>query len=178
MNQKTKKPWQLVMLLTLDLALLILISSICAEKAQAMCLGCNGERVAAVQRRLAEMGIYNGNADGEYDFSTRSAVKELQRLSGIDPSGETDFETLRAMGLSARSDICFSAEVELLARCIHQSGCQGYPQMLETALDILENAQGIQTLGKYISQNYPSVTACSEPSSQAYSAALQAVLMR
>lgn len=163
------------MLLMLDLALLILISAVCTSRAHSMCLGCSGERVAAVQRRLAEMGLYSGKADGEYSFATRKAIKAVQRNSGIDPDGETNYETLSAMGINSSYDICFSAEVELLARCIQQSNCQSYPQMLKTAFEILDETHGIETLGKYISRNFSSFSSSSEPSSQAYSAALQAI---
>lgn len=175
MTQKNKKLWQLVMLLTLDLALLILISTVCAAKTQAMCLGCSGERVAAIQRRLAELGFYGYKADGEYCLATRKAIKSFQQNSGIDSDGEADYETLSAIGINSSYGICFSAEVELLARCIQQSDCQSYPQMLKTAFEILNETQGIETLGKYISQNFFSFSSGSEPSSQAYAAALHAI---
>lgn len=176
MNRKTKKLWHLVMLLAVDLALLILIGTLCAARTQAMFLGCSGERVAAVQRRLAQAGIYNGLSDGEYCIETRSAVRKFQRENGLSASGETDFETLFAMGINSRTAPCFTTEVELLARCIQQSGCHTYPQMLQKGTEILSITDGSITLGQYISETFPDFLSHSdEPSSQAYSAALQAI---
>lgn len=176
MNQKTKKLWHLVMLLTVDLALLILIASVCASKAQAMCLGCSGERVAAIQQRLAEMGVYSGLPTGEYNLETRRAIKKIQHENGLAASGETDFETLAAMGINSRTALCFTAEAELLARCIQLSNCQSYPEMLEKGIEILKETESPNTLGKYIAQNFPDfLFHTNEPTSQAYSAALQAI---
>ena len=176
MNCKTKRMWHLVMLLAVDLALLVLITTLCTAKTQAMFLGCNGERVAAVQRKLNQKGLYSGVCDGEYCIKTRSAVKEIQRKSGINPSGKTDFETLCAIGVTSRTAPCFSFEVEILARCIQQSNCLSYPQMLKKGIEILSKTDSSVTIGRYISIYHPDFFQISdEPSSQAYSAALQAI---
>ncbi len=175
MNRRTKKMWHLVILLAVDLAMLVLIASICTAKTQAVFLGCNGERVAAIQRKLTESNLYNGLCDGEYCIETRSAVKKIQQKNGIQSSGETDFETLCAMGITSRTAPCFTSEVELLARCIQQSNCQTYPQMLEKGMEILTATKTSKTLGQYISSSFPDFLRNSdEPSSLAYTAALQA----
>lgn len=176
MNRRTKKMWHLVMLLAVDLALLVLIGSLCAARTQALFLGCSGERVAAVQRKLTQTGFYNGVCDGEYCIETRSAVKKFQRKNELSPNGETDFETLITMGVTSRTAPCFTAEVELLARCIQQSGCLSYPQMLDRGIEILSATENSVTSGQYISDSFPDfLTHSDEPSSQAYSAALQAI---
>jgi len=178
MNQKTKKLWQLVMLLTVDLTILIFLTSLSAERADAMCLGYTGERVAAIQYRLSELGLYGNIPCGQYDFETRRGVKYIQRQNGIEPDGETNYKTLAAMGLDSRSGLCFTAQTELLARCIQQSDCLTYPEMLEIGRYILGNVGDCEALGKYISKNYPSFydkTVGTEPSSQAYTAAIEAI---
>lgn len=176
MNRKTKKLWHLVMLLAIDLALLILIGSLSAARTQAMFLGCSGERVAAVQQKLSQAGFYSGLSDGEYCIETRSAVRKFQSENGLPTDGETSFETLSAMGITSRTALCFTSEAELLARCIQQSGCNTYPQMLKKGIEILGITGGSVTLGQYISDTFPDfLNHADEPTSQAYSAALQAI---
>ena len=176
MNCKTKRMWHLVMLLAVDLALLVLITTLCTAKTQAMFLGCNGERVAAVQRKLNQKGLYSGVCDGEYCIETRSAIKNFQQTNELLPSGNADYETLRAMGITSRYAPCFTFEVEMLARCIQQSNCLSYPQMLKKGIEILSKTDSSVTIGRYISIYHPDFFQISdEPSSQAYSAALQAI---
>ena len=40
-----------------------------------MCLGCSGERVAAVQRQLGRLGLYDGEISGLYDLGTGAELK-------------------------------------------------------------------------------------------------------
>ncbi len=175
MNQKSKKLWQLVMLLAIDLALLALISTLCMSRAQATRLGSSGERVAAIQQMLAEKGFFSGAAGGEFCPKTRSAVKDFQESVGISSSGNADFETLRELGISSRTALCFTAEAELLARCIAASGCSGYAEMLRKGQEILGKAKAARTLGSYVCEFYPHILSAGEPSSAAYAAALQAL---
>ena len=176
MTQKSKKLWHLVMLLAFDLALLILISSLICTRSYAMHLGSDGERVLQVQRHLASAGFYDGEADGIFSLKTRSALKKFQNNCGIGANGETDYETLKALGISSRTAECFTAEAELLARCIQLSGCVTYHEMLEKGLEILESTGGIGTLGSYAVSAFPDIYGkTDEPMCQAYSAAVQAM---
>lgn len=175
MNPKTKKLWQLTALLTLDLIIMILISSVSAN---AEMLGNSGERVAEIQHVLKKRNLYQGNENGVFDFRTKSAVAEFRSVNGKEKSGEVNYETLCALGLDARASVCFSAEAELLARCITLSGCRTYPEMLDEADKIIRNTSDAATLGKYISVNYPSfLSADVTPSPEAYSAAVQSIRM-
>lgn len=176
MKQKSKKLWYLAILLAFDLALLILISSLISTKSLAMHLGSGGERVSRVQQQLAEFGFYEGNADGTFSLKTRSALKKFQKNNGIAASGKTDYETLEALGISSRTAVCFTAEAELLARCIQLSGCHSYHEMLEKGIEILNECSGINTLGKYASAGFSDcLIYADEPDSTAYSAAIQAM---
>lgn len=161
------------MLLAFDFALLMLISS---ANAQAMHLGFSGERVLTVQQQLAKAGFYAGKCSGEFNLETRSAIRKFQKANGLEVNGETNFETLEAMGISSRTSVCFTAEAELLARCIQQSGCHGYHEMLDKGIEILRESGGMNTLGKYAADNFSdSLIYAGEPSCTAYSAAVQAI---
>ncbi len=173
MNPKIKKLWQLTALLAVDLIILILISSVCAR---AEMLGSSGERVAAIQHELRKLNLYKGRENGIFDFETKKAVTEFRSINGLKKIGETNHETLCALGLDARASECFSSDAELLARCITLSGCRTYPEMLGEADRIIKNTSCALTLGKYISVNYPHfLSADVTPSPEAYSAAVQAI---
>lgn len=177
MTTKTKKLWQLVMLLAFDLAILILLSSFSGAKTQALCLGCSGEKVVQIQQKLSEIGLYSGKISGEFNFSTRRGIKAFQKNRGIEPSGEADYETVFNLGLNSELP-CFSSKAELLARCIQQSNCQSYPEMLEKGFEILSKTDGAATLAQYISLHFPNFhkkQAPDEPTSEAYKAALQSL---
>lgn len=175
MTQKTKKLWQLVMLLAIDLALLIFISALCSSNARAMHMGCSGERVAEIQQALIRNGYFSGEANGTYCIKTGISVRKFQQDAGISISGKADFETLAKLGISSRTALCFTAEAELLARCIQQSGGTGYGEMLKTGQEILDKTKAARTLGSYAAEFYPEAFYAGEPSSAAYTAALQAI---
>lgn len=172
MTQKSKRIWQLVMLLAADLAMLILISTFTAN---AMRMGSSGERVAAIQQVLYDKGLFSGEISGIYCTKTGRAIKSFQQSSGIRRSGEADYSTLTELGISSRTALCFSAEVELLARSIQQSGCRSYAEMLKKGQEILDKTKAARTMGSYVCEYYPDIIRAGEPSSDAYSAALQAI---
>ena len=163
------------MLLAINLLMLILISSVCALRSDAVCLGSSGERVAAVQKKLKESGLYNGAVNGICDFATRKAIKAFQKQNGAEQSGEADYETVSLLGIGCRAGDCFSAETELLARYIKLSGSTNYPDMLRIGEELLENA-GKMPLGQYIlnsDKNFFKKVFTTEPTSESYSCALQ-----
>ncbi|MBQ2846696.1 MAG: peptidoglycan-binding protein [Clostridia bacterium] len=173
MDKKTKKLWQITALIAVNLALLIIVSS---ANAGAVRLGGNGERVAQIQSELKKKKLFGGNINGTYDFATRRAISEFQLQNGIENSGEADFETISALGLCTECDELFSARSELLARCIYQSGCRTYPEMLEKGTEIINQTENSQTLGKYIALYYPDFMSISDnPPEEAYSAAMKAI---
>ncbi len=173
MSSKTRKLWKLTALLAIDLVFLFLISSVCARAER---LGSSGERVAAIQHELRKLNLYHGKENGIFDFETKKGISEFRKLNGLKHSGETNHETLRALGLDARSSECFSSDTELLARCITLRGCRTYPEMLAEADRIIENTRSALTIGKYISVNFPSfLSEDVTPSPEAYSAAIQAI---
>ena len=163
------------MLLAIDLALLIFISTLCSSTAVATRMGCNGERVAEIQQMLNRKGFFCDKPSGTYCIKTNNAVKDFQQHSGVKCSGEANYETLKKLGISSRTALCFTAETELLARCIQQSGCQSYAEMLKTGQEIIKRTKAAQTLGSYVCEVFPDSINAGEPSSAAYSAALHAI---
>ena len=49
--------------------------------------GSRGERVAELQRRLAELGYYTGEVDGQFGTATEQAVMLFQRACGLEADG-------------------------------------------------------------------------------------------
>ncbi len=173
MSKKTKKLWQIVMLLSVNVALLIIV---CAANAEAICLGGSGERVAEIQRELKKLGLFSGEISGEFDFKTRRAVKNFQQINSIKSNGEANFETLSLMGLNSKNR-CFCAETELLARYLQNHGGAEYYDMLSTGIEAVRD-KGSLTLSRYIMLSDPEFfgnISSDEPSPQAYSAAIHAI---
>lgn len=58
-----------------------------------------GQDVVYLQLRLREKGMVFGNVDGKYGKMTVLAVKYYQVWHGLTPTGKTDAETYRSLGL-------------------------------------------------------------------------------
>lgn len=58
-----------------------------------------GQQVVYLQSRLKERGIIFDNADGRYGKMTELAVKYYQIWNGLNPTGKTDTETYRSLGM-------------------------------------------------------------------------------
>lgn len=58
-----------------------------------------GQQVVYLQSRLKERGIIFDNADGRYGKMTELAVKYYQIWHGLNPTGKTDIETYRSLGM-------------------------------------------------------------------------------
>ncbi len=55
------------------------------------------EAVRAVQKRLKELGYYNGSADGDFGPATEAAVKAFQKANGLSADGKVGKQTLAKM---------------------------------------------------------------------------------
>jgi len=85
--------------------------------------GSTGSEVKSIQKKLKELGYYNGSVDGIYGSRTQSAVKSFQRNVGITADGIAGKTTLLYLGLgggggSSNSTSYSNADVELLAKVI------------------------------------------------------------
>lgn len=59
--------------------------------------GMKGDAVKDVQQKLIALGYLNGGADGSYGGKTAAAVKAFQQASGLEPTGEADDATQKAL---------------------------------------------------------------------------------
>lgn len=59
--------------------------------------------VARVQRRLEDLGLYRGAADGRWGPKTRDALQRFQRDRGLEATGDPTEPTLSALGLAGAS---------------------------------------------------------------------------
>lgn len=174
MSEKNRELWQITVIVAVNLLLLIIISAV---RADAVCLGCSGEKVAAVQNALKNKGFYGGEISGEFGFETRKALKAYQKNEGLPDSGETDYSTVSALGLGARSGECFDASTEILARYLKMNGGSNYPEMLASAQRSLDES-GQLPLAQYLlnsDEKFFGDLLSTEPTSQNYSSALQAI---
>ena len=64
---------------------------------QSMRLGFQGEAVRTVQRRLKELGYYNGSIDGDFGAETDKAVKAFQKANGLAADGKVGENTLKKL---------------------------------------------------------------------------------
>lgn len=83
--------------------------------------GSTGDEVKSIQKKLKELGYYNGNVDGVYGGRTQSAVISFQKNVGITADGIAGKTTLLYLGLggsSSNSTSYSNADVELLAKVI------------------------------------------------------------
>ena len=64
---------------------------------QSMRLGFQGEAVRTVQRRLKELGYYNGSIDGDFGAETEKAVKAFQKANGLTADGKVGEQTLKKL---------------------------------------------------------------------------------
>jgi N-acetylmuramoyl-L-alanine amidase len=84
-------------------------------------LGSRGDEVRQVQRKLKELGFFNGAVDGIYGVKTQSAVRNYQKSVGITADGIAGPKTLLYLGLgssSSSSGQFSSSDIYLLAKVI------------------------------------------------------------
>lgn len=81
--------------------------------------GSQGEEVRRVQKKLKELGYYNGAVDGVFGTATKNAVIAFQKNCGITADGVAGPKTLLYLGLGDSSSGKYSqSDIELLAKLI------------------------------------------------------------
>ncbi|MCD7872465.1 MAG: peptidoglycan-binding protein [Clostridiales bacterium] len=85
--------------------------------------GSSGSEVKQIQKKLQELGYYNGSIDGIFGSETQNAVKKFQRNVGITVDGIAGSKTMLYLGLGGSSSSASgtqysSSDVELLAKVI------------------------------------------------------------
>ena len=85
-------------------------------------IGSRGEEVRQVQKKLKELGLYNGSVDGIYGVNTQKAVRQFQKNCGITADGIAGPKTLLYLGLgsgtSSYAGGYSSSDIYLLAKVI------------------------------------------------------------
>jgi peptidoglycan hydrolase-like protein with peptidoglycan-binding domain len=71
-------------------------------KPQKLKSGAKGERVVALQKRLTELGYWNGKADGSFGSNTQQAVYALQKAAGLGRDGVVGPKTQKALDRGVR----------------------------------------------------------------------------
>jgi peptidoglycan hydrolase-like protein with peptidoglycan-binding domain len=65
-------------------------------------VGAKGADVLALQKRLTELGYWNGKADGHFGGTTQQAVFALQKTAGIGRDGSVGPQTRKALAAGVR----------------------------------------------------------------------------
>lgn len=84
-------------------------------------LGSRGDEVRKIQKKLKELGYYNGNIDGIYGIATKKSVTAFQKNCGITADGIAGTKTLKFLGLGSSgnpSSPNTSSDLRLLAKLI------------------------------------------------------------
>lgn len=66
--------------------------------------GASGPEVLALQKRLTELGYWNGEADGKFGGTTLQAVHALQKAAGVSRDGLVGPQTFAALDRGVRPD--------------------------------------------------------------------------
>ncbi len=84
-------------------------------------VGSRGEEVRSIQRKLKQLGFFEGTVDGIYGVKTQSAVRKFQKSVGITADGVAGPKTLLYLGLDSNSSGAggySSSDIYLLAKVI------------------------------------------------------------
>lgn len=85
-------------------------------------LGSRGDEVRQIQKKLKELGFFNGTVDGIYGVKTQSAVRSFQKSVGLTADGIAGPKTLLYLGLGSGSSSSngsySSSDIYLLAKVI------------------------------------------------------------
>jgi peptidoglycan hydrolase-like protein with peptidoglycan-binding domain len=71
-----------------------------AAKATLYVMGSNGPEVAAIQKKLGEVGFATGETDGKFGKGTQDAVKAYQKSKNLSADGIVGTKTIASLGLS------------------------------------------------------------------------------
>jgi peptidoglycan hydrolase-like protein with peptidoglycan-binding domain len=64
--------------------------------------GAKGDEILALQRRLTELGYWNGRADGKFGSTTQQAVFAVQKTAGLQRDGVVGPKTQKALDQGVR----------------------------------------------------------------------------
>ena len=124
-QQSIRKILYLAIAIILSFSAVYLCYDIAIEKAESVealsKFGSKGEEVRKIQKKLKELGHYNGAVDGIYGSATKKAVIAFQKSCGITADGIAGPKTLKYLGLEDTSSSAgkySQSDIELLAKLI------------------------------------------------------------
>lgn len=114
------KKHSLNIVFTVILSVLIIFISLTSSTAQALSkYGSTGDEVIAIQKKLNELGYYNGSIDGSFGTNTKKAVIAFQKDNNLSADGIVGDKTLEALAITSSNNSSFTeSEINLLARII------------------------------------------------------------
>ena len=117
-QNKTKRIWQVALILMLNLVIIALVST--APTAEALSkMGSRGQEVREIQTKLQAKGYYTIAVDGIYGTKTYNAVKQFQKDNRLSVDGIAGPQTLKALGITSSGNSGYSSsDYNLLARMI------------------------------------------------------------
>lgn len=80
----------------------------------AMRIGSEGEAVRVLQENLIELGLYDAEADGQYNIDTAAGVRGLQSLLGLPADGICSLQTIQAFNLAIKNNILLPGSAQLI----------------------------------------------------------------
>ena len=78
MRTRSSHPFARILLCLTAALLALCLGAAGAERARTLKLGMRGDDVLLAQRRLTELGYYEGEADGAFEAETRAAVRRFE----------------------------------------------------------------------------------------------------
>jgi Putative peptidoglycan binding domain len=100
---------------------------------QTLKIGASGSDVVKLQKRLLELGLNLGNADGKFGPKTEAALKQFQSNQGFSPNGIADTKILTALfpGELLGSSLLSYKAIELILEFEIGGGKQYYEKFLQ-----------------------------------------------
>ncbi len=114
-------------------------------EAQLIRQGSTGSTVKEIQRRLKAWGYYTGSVDGIFGPLTESAVRYFQRTNRLAVDGIVGAQTAAAIGVPLHNSGTNSANLNLLARCVHaEARGEPYTGQVAVAAVVLNRVRSSQ----------------------------------
>jgi peptidoglycan hydrolase-like protein with peptidoglycan-binding domain len=101
---------------------------------QTLKLGASGSDVVKLQKRLLELGLNSGSADGKFGPKTEAAVKQFQSNQGLVTDGVAGVKTLTGLfpGELLGSSILSYKAIQLILEFEIGGGQQYYEKFLQS----------------------------------------------
>ena len=166
MRTRSSHPFARILLCLTAALLALCLGAAGAEGARTLKLGMRGDDVLLAQRRLTELGYYEGEADGAFEAETRAAVRRFEAANGYAQRGTlTEAKQKRLFSAQAVSRSEYDAvcplssgskgeAVKRLQERLSALGYYGgtidgaYAKAVKSAVRAFQTANGLRATGK------------------------------